>query len=217
MAKQGKRSNQNRRTTAPVPKKPQEPTVRSIGQIIDLGPNNDLEMEKLKRYERYRATFYANQFKGLNATPELIRSAVDQALRHCSLVRSDLRHAIQTQHLTESQQRLAGIAAKARELLQNDTVRLHTEPKSSSEPESTQLIGSGGFPANSCQMCGRYLTTVCYSTVYNANRVPRTDKICMNCFQTLPQSEKELYYSYEYGRRPEPRGLGWKPEGEWGN
>lgn len=218
MAKRSKRSKRNRKRKTLLTAKhtPSKRSVRPIGQIIELGPHNELEEDKLKKYDLASSRFYAKHFSGIDATPQLIRSAVNQTLRQLSLVRSDFRHAIQTQHLIEAQQRLARIADKAKELLQQGSVQSEATPKSSSEPESAQLIGYGGFPANSCQMCGRYLTHVCYSTIYNANRVPRTDKICTKCFLTLPRSEKELHYMYDYRRRAEPRGVGWNPEGEWG-
>ena len=219
-AKKPARPNKRRsRTAATATENRETQTQRTIGQIIVDGPRNQRERRKLNLYRQKRDAFYAANFSHLDIKQHLIRSAVDQSLRALSLIRSEYRHAIQTQHLSESRPLLERIARKAKELLEQGKVQsdLASRATSGSTPESTQLIGAGGFPANSCQLCGRYLTKLCYSQIYNANRVPRTDKICPKCFSSLPRGEKQSYHKYQYGHRAEPRGVGWKPEGEWGN
>lgn len=70
--------------------------------------------------------------------------------------------------------------------------------------------GEGDQPNDCCQTCGEYLTDACYAKT-RAKSVPRKNKICPDCFETLLSSKQEEYYRYEYGRY-EPRGTGWNPD-----
>lgn len=197
-------------------RKAKKTTRRTIGQILVDGPKNKLEQEKLDRYQNKRHAFYVAHFSNFDSRQLLIKRSVVQAREALQIANSEWRHAIQTQHLSESRLLLEKIATKANQIVEEE-VALKKRDGAGSNHGSIHLVGFGGQRADSCQHCGRYLTKLCYSEVFTANRVPRTDKICVKCFHSLPKDEKKLYFKYDYRRRPEPRGLGWKPEGEWGH
>ena len=215
--KKKRRRRMTAKTKLTRPKVRKRPSRRTIGQIITDGPSNADEERRLRRYQQLRDQYFETHFSDLDFSERLIQCAVNQAMHALTLVRSDFRHAIQTQHVAQSSQLLKHVAAKAREMLHQGSVQKHLQPKPDYSPGTVQLVGYGGYPANSCQECGRYLTRVCYSQIYNADRVPRTDKICAACFRSLSRNEKQQHHRYQYHRRPEPRGVGWNPDGEWGS
>ena len=67
-----------------------------------------------------------------------------------------------------------------------------------------RLSDCDSFPNDCCQACGKLLQDVCYSMNKTKMRVPRTEKICPNCFTTVPGSLKKLYFRYEYAQGAAP-------------
>jgi hypothetical protein len=181
---------------------------RTVGQIFVFGPKNDEEKRRLEDYLRKERAFLEQHFH-YYLSDRLLATALNLALSSLAIVRSEYRHAILTQHREGSQLLLAKVVRRANELIESGEAGSRAV---SPRPRRTQCVG-----ARSCQNCGNFLADVCYSTIRNrAKRVPRTGKICAACFSALPTSEKRQYTRYRYKSGPQPRGTGWKPEGEWG-
>ena len=198
-----------RRKDQAVPEKTTE-RPRTIGQILLLGAANPGEEAKLADYRRKQQAFFKEFLPGSSLADHSVHAALYRALRDLCITRGELRHAIQTQHRKESRVLLKKVSQRADELLRSGASLEIPAPRPEVVFVTNKLIGFGGYPADSCQVCGRFLRTICYSQIQDCPRVPRTDKICSSCFERMDESEQREFQQYHYSTRWEP----WEP---WGN
>ncbi len=195
----------DRRTLETATEKP-----RTIGQILLHGPANHEEETRLAEFRRKQRAFFEAFLPNSSFADRSVHAAIYQALRDLCMTRGGLYHAIQTQHRERSRDFLKKVGRRAEELRRSGTSSGIPAPRPEPMFITNKLTGFGGYPADSCQICGRFLTTVCYSQIRDRPRVPRTDKICHSCFECIEADERREYQQYRYSTRWEP----WEP---WGN
>jgi len=199
-----KRSNRRLNDDAVLEKALGKP--RTIGQIIIFGAANQEEEARLMNYlEKSRAACKAFLPNRSIANP-ILSAALEMALIDLRVAHSVYHHAIQTQHREGSRVLLKKVYGRVEELLRSDKPLEIQAPRPEAVYTMNKPKGFGGYLANSCQYCGRFLATVCYSKIWNSPRVPRTNKICPQCFESLEKKEQCEYQKYRYSTRWEPWG-----------
>ena len=198
------RRNHRRKDHATLEKGPGKP--RTIGQIIDLGPDNQEEESRLVDYRRKKRAACKAFLPNRSPVDPMVHRALERAIRDLRITHGEFRHAVQTRPCKESRVLLEKTYGRAEELLRSGEPLEIPAPRHDAVFTTNKLIGFGGYPAKSCQICGRFLTTICYSQIRDRPRVPRTDKICPSCFESLEKNEQREYQQYRYSTRWEPWG-----------
>lgn len=185
------------------------PVRRHLGEIIDLGPQNDEEAARLGQFEKKEHYYFRKHFPGIERR-DIKRRLYYSTFTKLRVIRGDYLHAIMRQGRPDADLLLAKIAEDVQRQGESPN-----PPSSRGEAPRThgtaQTVGYGGRPNDCCQDCGRFLWTVCYSKQVAEVRVPRTNKICPRCYEALEPGAKTEYQVYKYRPGHEAKGTGFDP------
>ena len=163
--------------------------MRPLDQIIQSRPRNRSERDKLAVYRKRVDLLIETYFKEFGLDPDEILYLLTKSLRRLKIPLRELNYNLMRQGKPAAD---SFLARHSEDVLRN------VRPPKFSKPQRSTATSREVYPDNCCQKCGTPLTVTCYSKQETDGRVPRKNKICVQCYKSLSLANQESYWRYVY-------------------